>query len=121
MPPGCCRRCWPATRRTPSLIGRSAQTVLYPLLAREPESANHANSAELLSIMVEPALRGHGLGAALLDALLAECAARRITQLDVTVDAGNAGARRFYAQHGFTQRRTFRLYGRDMCLYARPV
>ncbi len=110
--------------RMPSLIGRSAQTVLYPLLAREPHGLGEVqpvNSAELLSIMVEPALRGHGLGAALLDALLAECAARRITQLDVTVDAGNAGARRFYAQHGFTQRRTFRLYGRDMCLYARSV
>ncbi len=109
--------------RAPGLIVGSAQTLIYPLLAREPDSAHAAehSSAELLSIMVEPRLRGQGIGALLLDALLAECATRDIAQLDVTVDAHNEGARRFYARHGFTERRTFRLYGRDMCLYGRPV
>jgi len=104
----------------PSLIVRSVQTLIYPLLARQPGVASGA-TAELLSIMVEPHLRGHGIGALLLDALLAECAARGITHLDVTVDAQNEGARRFYARHGFTQQRAFRLYGRDMCLYGRQT
>lgn len=106
--------------RAPGLVVRSAQTLIYPLLARQPEPAPGA-TAELLSIMVEPHLRGHGIGALLLDALLAECATRGIARLDVTVDAQNEGARRFYARHGFTQQRAFRLYGRDMHLYGRPV
>ena len=104
----------------PSLMVRSVQTLVYPLLAREPGAAQGA-TAELLSIMVEPRLRGHGIGALLLDALLAECAARGIAHLDVTVDAQNEGARRFYTQHGFTQRRAFQLYGRKMCLYTRQL
>ena len=106
--------------RAPGLILRSFQTIAYPLAVHERDAAPGA-TAELLSIMVKPYLRRHGIGALLLDALLAECAARGIAYLDVTVDAQNEGARRFYARHGFTQRRTFRLYGRDMCLYGRQI
>ena len=34
--------------------------------------------------------------------------------LDVTVDAHNRGAQRFYARHGFQPHHTFTLYGRAM-------
>lgn len=120
----------------PDLMPRAAQTLLYPMLARaggsdatgpaapDPGTPVAAvptlrrRSAELLSIMVEPEARSRGIGALLIHVLAEECIRREIDHLDVTVDAGNDGARRFYARHGFTQRRTFALYGRPMCLYA---
>ena len=105
--------------RHPSLAVRSLQTLAYPLLVREEKGLPPA--AELLSIMVEPADRGRGIGALLLQVLLQECRNRHIKLLDVTVDASNPGARRFYERHGFTLMRQFTLYGRAMCLYRRPV
>jgi ribosomal protein S18 acetylase RimI-like enzyme len=106
--------------RRPALLGRLAQTLFYPLLVQEPRSqTNGPPPAELLSIMVEPALRSHGLGARLLEALLAECRRRDIQALDVTVESRNAGARRFYERHGFGYVREFALYGRAMSLYQR--
>lgn len=107
--------------RRPALIGRSMQTGLYPLLVRDQNTGEVENTAELLSIMVEQEWRSRGVGAMLLGALIAECAAREITHLDVTVDAGNQGARRFYARHDFQHQRSFRLYGRQMCQYGRRM
>ena len=52
---------------------------------------------------------------------MTECQTRRIPALDVTVDATNAAARRFYARHGFVLRKEFTLYGRAMCLYQRAL
>lgn len=117
--------------RRPSLIWRSMQTVLYPLLvhgdnpidggaAAEPAGSKPV-VAELLSIMVEPGMRGQGIGAQLLQALLGECRRRAIRRLDVTVDAQNAGAQHFYARHGFVQVRSFVLYGREMHLYGLDI
>jgi ribosomal protein S18 acetylase RimI-like enzyme len=73
--------------------------------------------AELLSIMVEPEQRSAGVGALLVTALLAECERRGLAALDVTVDAANAGAQRFYVRHGFVYADTFMLYGRTMHRY----
>ena len=102
--------------RNPALAGRAAQTALYPFMHGAPGD-DGPSPAELLSIMVEPAQRGRGIGALLVAALQAECRRRAIAALDVTVDAANAGAQRFYGTHGFTFVRTFTLYGREMCLY----
>lgn len=102
--------------RAPRLILRSVQTVAYPFLAADSHAAAGA-SAELLSIMVEPGGRSQGTGARLLAALAAECRARGVALLDVTVDAANDGARRFYARHGFVDLRGFTLYGRAMRQY----
>ena len=106
--------------RCPSLILRSAQTLLYPMLAgdRERGAGPHA---ELLAIMTEPALRSQGIGAALLTAVCAECRSRGITELTVTVDAANAGARRFYERHAFVYGKEFSLYTRAMVLYTREL
>ena len=101
--------------RHPALIGRAAQTAVYPLMHRT--SGNVASPAELLSIMVEPAARSHGIGALLVAALKDECRRRGIAALEVTVDAANDGAQRFYVQHGFGYADTFILYGRSMRLY----
>lgn len=107
--------------RQPQLAWRSAQTVLYPLSAGGHGEQPGAPTVELLSIMVEPTQRGQGLGARLLDALCLECERRGIVRIDVTVDATNAGARRFYARHGFVEMRQFQLYGRTMCSYRLPL
>ena len=105
-------------RRHPRLLIRSVQTVLYPLLVRG-ESGPAA--AELLSIMVAPAHRNRGIGAELLAALVDDCRARGLPLLDVTVDAANPGAQRFYTRHGFAHHRTFTLYGRPMHHYRLSV
>ena len=111
--------------REPGLLLLSAQTVLYPFFAAGDVADDAVKSrgkrAELLSIMVEPGQRGRGTGTALLHALVDECAHRGVDTLDVTVDAANAGARRFYERHGFAYDREFTLYGRAMCLYRKDV
>lgn len=106
-------------RQEPQLALRSVQTVLYPLLVREQEE--HAPAAELLSIMVEPPLRSQGVGALLMAAFLQECRNRGLAAVTVTVDAANAGARRFYCRHGFGAWREIRLYGRAMVVYRRSL
>lgn len=105
--------------RRPMLLPRSLQTVLYPLLVGARESG--PAPAELLSIMVEPDQRSQGIGAALLAALIDACRGRGIPLLDVTVDATNQGAQRFYTRHGFTSHHAFTLYGRHMLQYRRDV
>jgi ribosomal protein S18 acetylase RimI-like enzyme len=102
----------------PTLIGRSIQTVIYPFWAHEREAEP---AAELLAIMTSPDWRGQGLGAALLAAVEDSCRQRQISLLDVTVDANNAGAGRFYERQGFAFRRAMTLYGRPMALYRRAI
>jgi ribosomal protein S18 acetylase RimI-like enzyme len=105
--------------RQPALAWRSLQTLAYPLLVRQDDPATP--TAELLSIMVEPRARSLGIGALLLQALFHECRQQQIPQLDVTVDAANRGAQRFYERHGFVRVRAFTLYGRQMLLYVRRM
>lgn len=95
----------------PGLVVRSVQTALYPLLVR---GESGPPTAELLSIMVEPALRSQGIGAVLLAALVDACHARGLARLEVTVDSANHAAQQFYARHGFELQREFVLYGRPM-------
>jgi ribosomal protein S18 acetylase RimI-like enzyme len=56
--------------------------------------------AELVSLAVAPASRGHGVGTALMDAVDAELELRGIADLEVAVMAGNDRARRFYERRG---------------------
>lgn len=109
--------------RHPALLGRTAQTLLYPLLVRNDTAARRSEqpAAELLAIMVEPAWRSRGIGAQLLAQLLDDCRARGVRTLEVTVDANNDGARRFYHRHGFGAARAFVLYGRPMLHLRRAV
>lgn len=101
----------------PRLLWLSVQTVFYPLLVRDQQGGGHPPAAELLSIMVEPGLRGRGIGTALLRTLCSACTTAGLGRLDVTVAAANSGARRFYERHGFRHERDFVLYGRSMCGY----
>lgn len=114
--------------RRPLLLWRTVQTALYPLQVREHARSDARSNtkekekvAELLSIMVAPQQRNRQIGSRLLDELLAACRARQIDQLDVTVDAANRDAQRFYERHAFVLCKQFDLYGRAMCQYRRPV
>ncbi|MGL4649594.1 MAG: GNAT family N-acetyltransferase, partial [Caldilineaceae bacterium] len=109
--------------RRPGLILRSAQTLIYPLLAaaEEDPAAQAGPTAELLSIMVEPEWRSRGLGALLVNQLAVACVARAMAHLDVTVDAANSGAQRFYRRHGFCAHHTISLYGRPMAVLRRHL
>lgn len=110
----------------PGLLLHCIQTVFYPLL-----HSNHVGTgadgtaslatAELLSIMVEPAWRSHGIGAQLVERLVSEGQRRKIRALDVTVAADNGGAQRFYTRHGFIEQHRFTLYGRPMLSYRRSL
>lgn len=61
-----------------------------------------ADEAEILTIARDPAARGRGVGARLLDACITEAGAQGARQLYLEVAAGNAAAIRLYQSHGFT-------------------
>lgn len=54
-------------------------------------------------LFVRPAARGHGVAAALLDAVAADCGARGVRALHVEVGPENAVAQRVYARSGFVE------------------
>jgi ribosomal protein S18 acetylase RimI-like enzyme len=57
--------------------------------------------AELVSVAVDPDLRGAGVGAELVQRTLAEFAARGVPTVRVTAGVGNAPANRLYQRAGF--------------------
>lgn len=112
--------------RKPVLLRHTFETLLYPLRtqskgAHTAHAPKTATTIDLLSIMVERDQRSQGIGAQLMTAFIQECGARSATSVEVTVDANNAGACRFYAQHDFVHLRDFRLYGRAMRLYRKEL
>lgn len=102
----------------PDLAVRSVQTALYPLFVHENDAPP---TAELLSIMVEPAVRSQGIGSLLMAAFLQSCRNRDLEMATVTVDTANDGAQRFYLRHGFVPWRSLTLYGRPMFVLRRPL
>ncbi|UTY59591.1 GNAT family N-acetyltransferase [Massilia sp. erpn] len=73
-----------------------------------------AFEGQLRALFVHSSARGRGVGAALLNAVLAE-----VTQgLSLNVARSNAGARRFYEEHGFVAvGKIVRQYGGQDVLY----
>jgi ribosomal-protein-alanine N-acetyltransferase len=74
-----------------------------------------ADEGELANVAVARAARGRGVGAALLDELLAAAAARGVGALFLEVRESNAVARALYAARGFAT------VGRRRGYYRRPV
>ena len=61
------------------------------------------DEAELLTIAVDPARRGRGLGRALLEAGFSDLAATPIRRMFLEVDETNASAIALYDRFGFTR------------------
>ena len=74
-----------------------------------------ADEGELANIAVAPGARGRGVGAALLDELLATAAAHGVEAVFLEVRESNAVARALYAARGFEE------VGRRRGYYRRPV
>ena len=73
------------------------------------------DEGEIANVAVDPARRGLGLGARLVDAALAEGARRGTVALFLEVRASNATARRLYGSRGFVE------LGRRTRYYRHPV
>lgn len=74
-----------------------------------------ADEGEIANIAVESAARGHGIGAALLDAALQSLAERGALSVHLEVRDSNAAARSLYDTRGFEA------VGRRRGYYRRPV
>jgi GNAT superfamily N-acetyltransferase len=57
--------------------------------------------AELISMWVAPAWRGHGVGDRLVEAVLAWAGGEGFTSVRLWIATGNPSAERLYARHGF--------------------
>jgi [ribosomal protein S18]-alanine N-acetyltransferase len=62
-----------------------------------------ANQADVVTLAVATDRWGQGAGSALLEALLAEAARRRCTEVFLEVRADNTRAQRLYRRYGFSQ------------------
>ena len=60
--------------------------------------------AEVETLSVSPASRGHGVGSLLMDRVMVELAARGIADVQLGVMVANEPAIRFYARHGLVPR-----------------
>lgn len=58
--------------------------------------------ALLDELYVAPDRRGHGLGGAMIDLLIADAEAMGISAIEINVDAEDVDAQRFYERHGFS-------------------
>lgn len=74
-----------------------------------------ADEGELANVAVASPMRGRGVGAALVDALLADAAARGVNAVYLEVRESNHAARALYASRGFAE------VGRRRHYYRRPV
>jgi ribosomal protein S18 acetylase RimI-like enzyme len=81
---------------------RSRSTQTPELLAMVLCSRVRQDSAHITQLCVSPALRGLGLGPALLRHCILGLEATGVKSLSLTVTESNDGARRLYEQNGFT-------------------
>jgi ribosomal-protein-alanine N-acetyltransferase len=80
--------------------------------------------AEVVSIAVDPAVRGSGAASALMDSTLRRLRRQKVERLVLMVKVSNAPARAFYLKYGFQKTRIVRKYyedGSDGVLMARTV
>ena len=105
-------RSWSAEEFAALLAAPACCALLAPaegfILAR-----TLGEEAEILTLSVAPARQAQGLGARLLDALLASLAAQGVRRVHLEVAADNAAALALYRKRGFAQA------GRRPAYYAR--
>jgi GNAT superfamily N-acetyltransferase len=81
------------------LVGTPA--VAVALVSFRPSVWYPGPAALLEELYVQPAMRGKGIGSLILSHVLADSVARRAGTMEINVDEGDVGARRFYEAHGF--------------------
>jgi GNAT superfamily N-acetyltransferase len=84
-------------------VARDRDRVVGHLVGKlvGPDSIKLARFAVLESLRVDPDARGQGVGSLLVAEFLAWARRQEAAVASVTAYAGNDGARRFYARHGF--------------------
>lgn len=82
------------------LAGTPAVAVALVTLRPNVWYARHV--ALLDELYVVPALRGHGIGSAVVDRMMSTCRARGVDLVEINVDEGDVDAQRFYERHGFS-------------------
>ena len=113
---------WPLARFAAAIaesavFGGFAEDALMGIASlRGHGMAKFAHKGYLWGMYVRQAARGRGLGADLVDAVLAEARRLGLEQVLLTVSKGNQSAERLYAQHGFqvfgTEPRALKYQGR---------
>jgi len=106
-----CRRCFLVAERRSKVCGYAITCV-------------RGDRAEVVSIAVDPAVRGRGAASALMDSTLRRLRRQKVGRLALMVKVSNAAARAFYVKYGFQKTRIVRKYyedGSDGVLMARTV
>ena len=89
-----------------------------------PRAGAFRDRAELVSLAVDPAMRGRGVATALMESTLRRLRLRGFSRFGLMVKVTNERARAFYEKHGFNKVRRVRRYyedGEDGWLMARPI
>jgi GNAT superfamily N-acetyltransferase len=89
-----------AESSTFALLGAEPPVALA-LVTLRPNVWYPGPVALLDELYVAPEFRGGGIGGAIVDRLVAECAAAGVSAIEVNVDEGDLDALRFYDRHGF--------------------
>ena len=82
------------------LAGTPAVAVALVTLRANVWYAGHV--ALLDELYVVPALRGRGIGSAIMDQMMSTCRTRGADLVEINVDEGDVDAQRFYERHGFS-------------------
>jgi GNAT superfamily N-acetyltransferase len=81
------------------LVGRPS--VAVALVTLRPNVWFAGPVALLDELYVVPSWRGRGVGSAVIELLLSTARGRSVALVEINVDEGDTGARRFYERHGF--------------------
>lgn len=84
------------------LAEASGEAVGFSLVTLRPSPYYDGGIALLEELYAVPALRGAGVGSALMETLLAWAVDLGVGEIQINVDEVDADTRRFYEQHGFT-------------------
>ena len=77
---------------------------IMALYRNEDEAGIRSKSGELIQVWVSPQYKGHGVAAAILEAVCAWARRNEFDKIVAGVASGNSRALSFYAKHGFEQR-----------------
>ncbi len=85
------------------LVARAAGRCIGMVsLLYSVSTAEGGIAAWLEDMVVEPDLRGGGVGSLLIEAAVRDCQARGIHRITLLTDQTNTRAQQFYLRHGFT-------------------